>query len=201
MIILLTAFEPFGGATVNGSEAASRLLAERDERIHLVVLLVVRGEAEGKALEALAALPAPPVFFLSLGEKKMEPPGIHLEKVAINWDDFRLPDNLGNQPCDTPIREDGPAAYFATAPVKQIVSALSGQTPVPVSVSLSAGAYLCNHLAYCMLDVLAEHPGSSLYAFAHVPAWRPDQGEEALVRVVDTLQLIVDTALAGAGGS
>ena len=44
--------------------------------------------------------------------------------VAINCDDFRIPDNGGNQPEDEPVVSDGPSAYFATLPIKNIVNAL-----------------------------------------------------------------------------
>jgi pyroglutamyl-peptidase len=44
--------------------------------------------------------------------------GISIEKVAVNIEDGRIADNEGNQPIDVPIKEDGPAAYFATVPVK-----------------------------------------------------------------------------------
>lgn len=43
-------------------------------------------------------------------------PDITVERVAINCDDFRIPDNGGNQPEDEPVVADGPSAYFATLP-------------------------------------------------------------------------------------
>lgn len=46
------------------------------------------------------------------------------ERVAINVDDARIPDNAGQQPVDAPIVPGGPAAYFATVPVKDMVRAI-----------------------------------------------------------------------------
>ena len=49
---------------------------------------------------------------------------ISIERVAINVNDARIPDNLGAQPIDTAVVEGGPAAYFSTLPIKGMVKAL-----------------------------------------------------------------------------
>ena len=72
------------------------------------------------------------------------------ERVAINVDDARIPDNAGQQPVDTPIVPGGPAAYFATVPVKDMVLAIR-EAGVPSELSNSAGTYVCNHLLYQVL--------------------------------------------------
>lgn len=71
--------------------------------------------------------------------------GISPERVAINVDDFRIPDNGGNQPIDEPIYEDGPAAYFTTLPIKAITRKLQ-ENGVPCQVSNTAGTFVCNHV-------------------------------------------------------
>lgn len=186
--ILLTAFEPFGGAAMNASLEAARLLAATDTRIALVALPVARGEAEQIALRALAD--TRPVLFVSLGEAKR--PSVTLEKAALNWDDFRIPDNAGNQPRDEAIVPDGPAAYFATLPAASIAAALQGKTPLPVTVSLSAGSFLCNHVAYCVSHALARDPLCP-YGFVHVPAVRP--GDQTTVEeIAETLRAVLAAA-------
>lgn len=200
--VLLTAFEPFGGAAINASREAARLLAADDPRLVSVTLPVARGAAETRAwatLDYLIRDGTPPALILSLGEAGPEPV-VRLEKVAVNWDDFRIPDNAGNQPRDEPIMPDGPAAYFATVPVARIAAALAGRTPLPVTVSLSAGAFLCNHLAYAMLQALAERPVTCPYLFVHVPAWRPG-GAVSLAAIAETLRAVLDSALAIAEAS
>ena len=193
--ILLTAFEPFGSAHVNASQEAARLLAEADPRLVCITLPVVRGEAERIALAALNDLTAagtPPALMISLGEAGPEPLFVRLEKVAINWDDFRIPDNAGDQPRDTAIAPDGPAAYFSTVPVAQVAEALRGKTPIPVRVSLSAGAYLCNHLAYSALHALAaQGPPVCPYLFVHIPAWRPES-DLSLEAIAATVRDVID---------
>lgn len=189
-LTFVTAFEPFGGASVNGSQEALRHWAASDPHICGVTLPVVREEAPLRALETLAGLPRAAALYLALGEAGREPV-VRLELVAINRDDFRLADNAGNAPRDAPIRAGGPAAHFATVPAGRIAGALAGQTALPVQVSLSAGAFLCNHLAYQMLD----RPLSLPFLFIHVPAWRPADGEAALQVLVRTLQAVRDAAL------
>ena len=190
-MIFVTAFEPFGSSTVNGSQQAALRWATRDPEIALVILPVARAQAWNAAQAALAALPEVPSVWLMLGEAGREPLAVRLEKVAINWDDYRLPDNLGEQPRDTPILSEGPAAYFATLNVAQIALTLEGKTPLPVQVSLSAGSFLCNHLAYQALHAALPLP----CAFIHVPAWRPEDGPEALEKLVATLQFVKSAAL------
>lgn len=190
-MVFVTAFEPFGSSTVNGSQQAALRWATRDPEIALVILPVARAQAWSAAQKALAALPEVPTLWLMLGEAGREPQIVRLEKVAINWDDYRLPDNLGEQPRDTAIVEGGPDAYFASLNVAQIALALAGKTPLPVQVSLSAGSFLCNHVAYQALHAALPFPA----AFIHVPAWRPEDGPEALEKLVVTLQAVKSAAL------
>jgi pyroglutamyl-peptidase len=186
--LLLTVFEPFGKSKVNASQLVGEALAARHQNIELLVLPVVRGEAEKRLLERLATAPAPTVI-LSLGEAGPEP-AVRLEKVAINYDDFRIPDNAKNRPRAEPIRADGPAAYFSTLPVEQIAQTVKAHKELPVVVSLSAGAFLCNHIAYCALDHLAAHPLCP-YLFIHLPRWRKPMGKKTFRRIVSTVRRIV----------
>jgi pyroglutamyl-peptidase len=169
--ILLSVFEPFGKSAVNASQVVGEALAAQDPRIELLTLPVVRGLADDALLTRLRQTPAPS-FAIALGEAGPEPI-VRLEKVAINYDDFRIPDNNGEQPRDVPILADGPPAYFATFPVSKIAKRLDGVTPLPVRVSLSAGAFLCNHIAYKALDFLASNPVCP-FVFIHLPNWRAD---------------------------
>ena len=100
---------------------------------------------------------------------------ITLERVAINLIDARIPDNAGRQPIDVPVRRGGPAAHFATLPLKRMLAAAL-ERALPVALSLSAGSFVCNALFYHLLDTLA---GTRIPAgFIHVP-WLPDQAPVA----------------------
>ena len=67
----------------------------------------------------------------------------------------RIPDNGGNQPEDEPVVSDGPSAYFATLPIKNIVNALH-QNGIPAKVSNTAGTFVCNHLMYGVCHYAAQ---------------------------------------------
>jgi pyroglutamyl-peptidase len=189
--VLLTAFEPFGGSDVNASAVVASCLAVYDPAIEVLTLPVTRGAAEAALIRRLEGGPTP-ALCVSLGEAD-DRPMVRLEKVAVNWDDFRIPDNGGNQPRDEAIRSDGPAAYFSTVPVAKITRLLEGQTPLTAVVSLTAGAFVCNHLAYAVLDWLAEHPICP-YLFIHVPRWRQG-GDLSLEDVVETVRSVLDAAV------
>ncbi|HSN19887.1 MAG TPA: pyroglutamyl-peptidase I, partial [Usitatibacter sp.] len=92
-----------------------------------------------------------------------------VERIAINVDDARIPDNAGAQPVDEPIAAGGPPAYFATLPVKAMVAAMRA-AGVPAEVSNSAGTYVCNHLMYGVLHFLAASGKRARAGFIHVPA-------------------------------
>ena len=90
--------------------------------------------------------------------------GLTPERVAINIDDARIPDNEGNQPLDSAIFEDGAPAYFTSLPVKAIREA-----GIPSSLSYTAGTYVCNHLMYGVLYHIAKSYPEMRGGFMHVP--------------------------------
>ena len=94
--------------------------------------------------------------------------GITPERVAINIDDARIPDNEGNQPIDRPIFADGEPAYFSNLPVKSMVEEIRKEG-LPASLSNSAGTYVCNHLMYGVLYTLSKKYKGVKGGFIHVP--------------------------------
>ena len=171
--VLVTGFEAFAGAASNPSgEVVRRLvsvpqpeLAEAGVEVRGVVL-PVSYRASGPALEAAIAAHAPDVVVaLGLAEGRS---GVTPERVAINLDDARIADNDGDQPIDAAIEEGGPAARFSTLPVKAIVAALT-EAGLPATVSLTAGSFVCNHVAYLVGGAVERNPGLR-GGFIHVPA-------------------------------
>ena len=164
--ILLTGFEPFGGDPVNPSALVCRALHGQrvaHATVHAVELPCVFGRALQALDEALAAHSPVLVLALGLAAGRGE---ISVERVAINIDDARIPDNAGAQPVDVPVVAGGPAAWFSTLPVKAIVAALR-QAGLPAGVSQSAGTFVCNHVFYGLQHRLAGTGVRS--GFAHVP--------------------------------
>ncbi len=95
------------------------------------------------------------------------------ERVAINLDDARIPDNEGNQPIDVEIKADGAPAYFSQHPVKAMVTAIK-QAGLPASVSNTAGTFVCNHIMYQSLYLAHSEFPKVKAGFMHVP-FLPEQ--------------------------
>jgi pyroglutamyl-peptidase len=96
-----------------------------------------------------------------------------LERVAINVQDARIRDNDGKQPIDKPVVKDGPAAHFATLPIKACVAAMR-QAGLAATVSNSAGTFVCNHILYALMDIAGHHATPLRGGFLHVP-YAPEQ--------------------------
>ena len=91
---------------------------------------------------------------------------ISIERVAINVNDARIPDNLGAQPIDIAVVDGGPAAYFSTLPIKGMVKAVR-EAGITSSVSQTAGTFVCNQVFYRLQHALAGTGVRS--GFIHVP--------------------------------
>jgi pyroglutamyl-peptidase len=175
MQALVTGFEPFDGDRINPSSAALRRLPARLGGLSLAtrVLPCVFGEA-GAALEAAIAETAPDlVLAVGLAGGRAE---LSLERVAINLDDARIADNAGNRPIDRPVVAGGPAAYFATLPIKAAAAALR-EAGLPAAVSNSAGTFVCNHVFYRLMHAAATAAPGFRAGFLHVP-YLPEQAAE-----------------------
>ena len=177
MKLLLTGFEPFGGQSLNPSWEAVRRLPEQVDGVRLVKLLTPTSFAGSVAVLRRAVDLERPQAVLCLGQAGGRG-GLTPERVAINVDDARIPDNDGFQPVDCPIVPGGPAAYFATLPVKAMVRAIQA-AQVPASLSNTAGTFVCNHLMYSLLHLLAGTYPAVRGGFMHVPNM-PGQGEPCL---------------------
>lgn len=171
MKLLLTAFTPFDGEKINPALEAVKLVKDRIGNLLIVKLEVptVFGKSIDTVREAIER--EKPDFVLSIGQAGGRAE-ITPERVAINLDDARIPDNEGNQPIDEPIFPDGENAYFSTLPVKAMVEAIRKEG-LPSSLSNSAGTYVCNHLMYGVLYYLDKRPGIKV-GFIHVP-YIPEQ--------------------------
>lgn len=167
--VLLTGFEPFDGADVNPSWEVARLVAA-DPPEGLLVTAVRLSCVFGRAAEELRAAvrECAPDLVVCLGQAAGRP-DVTVERVAINVDDARIPDNAGARPVDAPVVPGGPAAYFATLPVKACVAAVRA-AGLPASLSHTAGTFVCNHVFYALMHLLAtERPGVR-GGFVHIPA-------------------------------
>ena len=172
MKLLLTAFDPFGGERVNPALEAVRLVPDEIAGWEIAKLEVptVFGASVDAVAQAIRQEKPDAVLCIGQAGGRCD---LTPERVAINISDARIADNAGKQPVDEPIAKDGPAAYFATLPVKAMAAAIR-EAGLPASVSNTAGTFVCNHLMYGVLHLLArEYPGVR-GGFMHVP-FAPEQ--------------------------
>jgi pyroglutamyl-peptidase len=148
--ILVTGFEPFGGQSLNPSwEVACALhgLQLQGAQVTAVQLPCVFAHALPALQQALAQHRPDIVLALGQAEGRCD---FSVERVAINVQDARIPDNAGAQPIDVPVIAGGPAAYFSTLPIKTLVAGLKA-AGFPASVSQTAGTFVCNQVFYALL--------------------------------------------------
>jgi len=165
--ILITAFEPFGGESINPAlEAVMSLPNEIDGfTIAKAQLPVVYRKSIDVLYKALKL--EKPFAVICVGQAGGQP-DIRIERVAINIYDTMSPDSDGVILVDTPIFEDAPAAYFTTIPIKTTIDSLK-EAGIPASISNSAGTYVCNHVMYAALHYAAQHQPEMKAGFVHIP--------------------------------
>ncbi|HET9978445.1 MAG TPA: pyroglutamyl-peptidase I [Burkholderiaceae bacterium] len=199
--VLVTGFEPFGGDAVNPSAEVARTLHGRAIGDLPVVGLVLPC-VFGVALDTLhAALDAHrPRLVLALGLAGSRS-GFSLERVAVNIDDARIPDNAGAQPIDQPVVPGAAAARFTTLPVKAMIAALR-RAGHEAELSNSAGTFVCNHVFYGLQHALRKRRGVRS-GFMHLPRLPaqvgPGEPSLSLASMVDGVSIALATALAHAG--
>ena len=167
--VLLTGFEPFGKATLNPSGEIVKQIS--GDNIVTAILPVAYAQSAERLLALIAEHNPDVVICLGQAEGRT-----HLtpERIAINLDDARLADNEGVIRNDVPIVMGGPVAYESTLPIKEFVKAIN-DAGVPAAVSLSAGAFLCNHVFYVAQD---HFKGTKVRSgFVHVPLMDEQAGE------------------------
>ncbi len=200
--LMLTAFEPFNDETLNPSLETARTLEGvefKNAELHTMILPVNRFRAIEMALEDLRSYRPDHVIMLGEAGKRFR---VNAERVAINVDDYRIPDKAGNQPAGEPIVEDGPVGYFSTLPVRAIVARLTRHA-IPADISNSAGTYLCNRLFYSVMHCISTESLPTTAGFIHLPYMHeqtvnkkidfPSLSRETLVEAV---RLAVEVTLA-----
>lgn len=175
MKILLTAFEPYGNRTKNTSQEVLLRVDETRTGRQVVKRLLPVDTVKGPATlndilqnDAFQAV-------VCLGEAS----SIHwmqLERLAVNWLDFPIPDNAGAQIIDQMIAPNGPTAYFSTLPIRKFEQSLIG-CEIPARISMSAGTYLCNQVFYTLMHFLKENFLDFPAGFIHLPVYSWNQTE------------------------
>jgi pyroglutamyl-peptidase len=198
MKALVTGFEPFAGETVNPALEAVQRLPRRLGALDVVTTTLPA--VFGRALDALedAIVAADPDIVLCVGQAGGRA-ALSLERVAINVDDARIPDNAGQQPIDRPVIPGGPAAYFSTLPIKAAVAELR-TAALPAIVSNTAGTFVCNHVFYGLMHLAASRRLRLRGGFLHVPylpgqaARQQDAPSMALADIARGIEIVISVA-------
>lgn len=194
--VLVAAFEPFGGESVNASWEAARRLASSDGGVEVLCLPCTYGGSGAALLDGIARVRPDVLLLVGQAAGRAE---ICVERIAINLDDANLPDNSGEVRHDRAIADEGPAAFLTTLPAARLVAGLR-QAGIPARVSLSAGTYVCNHAFYEAMRMAARRRRLRAVGLIHVPitpgqaahhAGSPSMTTETVARA---LQLIVETS-------
>ena len=172
MKILVTGFDPFENEPLNPSWEAVRRLPDTVEGAEVVKVQIPTSFGRAADVVHAAILEHDPDVVVSVGQAGGRF-AISPERVAINVDDGRIPDNDGNQPIDVPSQADGPPAYFSSLPVKAMVTAMKN-AGIPALVSNTAGTYVCNHIMYSVLYMIDREFPNKRGGFVHVP-YTPQQ--------------------------
>lgn len=167
MKCLVTGFDPFGGEEINPALEAVKLLPEEINGAKIVKLEIPT--VFGKSAEVVQAKieEIQPDVVLNIGQAGGRF-AISPERVAINVDDARIPDNEGNQPVDEAIQPQGQPAYFSQLPIKAMVAAMK-EAGIPAVVSNTAGTFVCNHIMYQVQYMIDTKYPTLKGGFIHVP--------------------------------
>lgn len=167
MKILVTGFEPFDNEKINPAWEAVKKLPNNLEDIEVLKFKIPT--AFINSYEVLFKLidENQPDAVLCIGQAggRFD---FTIERVAINIDDARIPDNNGFQPIDKPIFSDGENGLFSTLPIKAMVAELN-KNNIPASVSNTAGTFVCNHIMYALLYYIKKHNLNIRGGFIHIP--------------------------------
>lgn len=186
-MILVTGFEPFGGDAENPSGDVACALDGRivsGSSVRGAVLSCVFGQSLAELRSLLEREQPSLVICLGMAASRN---CLSLERVAINVDDARIPDNAGLSPVDEEIVAGGPVGYWSTLPVKAIRAAWEA-AGLPAEISQTAGTFVCNHVFYGLMHSLAGAQGRG--GFIHVPA----RGL-SLERMVEAVEMAISVSL------
>ncbi len=181
--VLITAFEPFGGASVNTSLEVQRRLPDRigGWQVTKVTLPVVFGRAAEEALRH------PADFIVLLGEAGKRT-AVTPELNAKNVRNARIPDNEGHQPAQEAILPGGSNVYHTAVSVARIVADMQAEG-FEIAVSDDAGTFVCND-TYYLVGTASRVPT----VFIHVPAI-PERAEHFAGTVRRFVEIALNTAV------
>lgn len=196
MKILVTGFDPFGGEKINPALEVVKQLPDTIKDAEIIKLEIPTVFHKSADLMFEKVRQVKPDVILNIGQAGGRTE-LTVERVAINQDDARIPDNEDNQPIDVPIQEAGAPAYFSTLPIKAMVSHMR-ELGYPASISNTAGTFVCNHIMYQSLYLADKEFNDIQAGFIHIPFMseqvidKPGQPSMALADMVKGIQAAIE---------
>jgi pyroglutamyl-peptidase len=181
--ILLTGFDAFGGDKYNPSQlvvetfpdilkSKARGHSKAAKEIHIRKQVLPTSGAKGwkvlkKALDDAVEQSEGPVIVLMLGLAAVRQI-MSLERFAINFRDYRLPDNVGELRLEETIEAKAPQLLRTNLDLRQL-QLLTTEAGYPCEVSNHAGTFVCNELYFKALNYRRESSNVSSVLFMHLP--------------------------------
>ena len=125
--VLVSGFEPFGGAKLNPSQLLVSELSKLEfESIELSTIVLPVEFERAAAILLRTVKEQKPEVVIAFGQAEGRT-AITPEKIAINFDDARIPDNSGDQRKNKLIDQKGHDGYFTTLPIEKMVEAMTAK--------------------------------------------------------------------------
>ncbi len=194
MRILISAFDAFNNQKINPTQQIIENLPKSCCSINIETVLLPTLRYKSFDVLQKKIIQCNPDYVLMLGQASGIM-GFHIERIAINIDDFRIKDNDGNQPIDEKVVLDGNSAYFSTLPIKAITSNLINKGYI-ANISNSAGTFVCNHLFYGCAHFYHKNQPQVPFGFVHVCDLDGDDIKHftySLDEMLDAIQVIIKT--------
>ncbi|MCG6862765.1 MAG: pyroglutamyl-peptidase I [Chromatiaceae bacterium] len=169
--ILLTGFGDWAGSSANPAKAVAKALngmtiADASVSGHIAPS-VFEEMIPSVTAEIDRLLPDIVISMGEFGGRGL----LTVERLAQNYIDakrYGIADEAGVQPQET-IVPGGPAAYYATLPIRAMVKAMRA-AGVPADISDTAGTFGCNLLMYGVLHYIAVNNLPIRAGWVHLPS-------------------------------
>jgi pyroglutamyl-peptidase len=169
MRVLISGFEAFGGRETNPTAQLVMALQNNEVpfptslKVDQILLPVSFQEAYPRLEEKVNAFNPDVVIAFGEAHKRQT---LELETTAVNEIAADIIDNLGEKPTRQKINPNGLESFSSTLPLQGFEGALK-DAGISVKLSQSAGAFVCNHLFYRLMEDNQET--FRLCGFIHVP--------------------------------
>lgn len=170
--ILVTGFGPYGNTPANPASQSAMIL----DGMTIAGARIVGIEPPSYWFKCINSVvgtikeiePSMVIMLGEFGGRSM----LTVERIAQNMNDstrYGLKDNEGLKQQGEPVIPGGPAAYYATLPLRAMVLAMRREG-FPADISDAAGTLMCNHLMYGVLHYIETNLLHIKAGWIHVPS-------------------------------